>query len=243
MNKLYKVAGLVVGAAMLLPALASAATVNSVQFSNGDTTISCTGGSTVSATFQVTIPQNEVVENVRTTVGGQPFVDTSVGGTLGYQEGVQNIQASVKCPPNTGYYNLDIQTAGIYGGQRSVSGADNVNGSSSYGSAIRVTANTDGSTVGTDGQPSWLAALMAAIANLNKPAPVPTTSAACTAYAQAKAGAQMGVTNSANVRLQGFLLSQGASIPALAAGASFGFWGPQTESARAIFVSTNNCTN
>lgn len=68
-----------------------------------------------------------------------------------------------------------------------------------------------------------------------------TASAACTAYAQANGGTQMGVYNDANVRLQGFLLSQGASIPALKAGASFGFYGPQTQAAVAWFNSTNHC--
>jgi hypothetical protein len=71
--------------------------------------------------------------------------------------------------------------------------------------------------------------------------PAPATSAACTAYSQAVSGAMQGTTNSANIRLQGFLLSQGASIPALAAGASFGFWGPQTEAARSGFVANNHC--
>lgn len=71
--------------------------------------------------------------------------------------------------------------------------------------------------------------------------PPSTTSAVCTAYAQANAGTVPNTNNAANVRLQGFLLSQGASIPALAAGASFGFYGNQTTAAVGWFNSLNHC--
>ncbi len=91
------------GAALVVaPLMASAATVSSVQFQNGDNTISCVGGSMVNATFKLTTGPGEVVEWIRTQVDTQPFVDTSVGGTLGIQEGVTDVTAQVKCPPNTG---------------------------------------------------------------------------------------------------------------------------------------------
>lgn len=74
------------------------------------------------------------------------------------------------------------------------------------------------------------------------PTPAPTVSAVCTAYAQANVGTMPNTYSQANTRLQGFLLSQNASIPALAAGASFGFYGPQTSAAVAWFNSINHCS-
>ncbi len=244
MNK-FKIASVVLGAAMLIaPFAASASTISSVQFSNGDTTISCVGGSTVNATFQVTIPQNEVVEYVRTAVGGQPFVDTSVGSSLGYQEGVQNIQASVKCPPNTGYYNLDIQTAGTFGGQRSVSGADGVNGSASYGSAIRVVASGDTSVGGTpSGIPADVWAKFLAFISGTVTPPAPTVSPLCAEIGQYSTGLYIGSTGSQVVSLQGYLLSKDPnSIPLIRDGAAkFGYYGMQTNAAVAAFKVAHNC--
>ncbi len=244
MNKLYKVAGLALGVAVALaPFAASAATISNPLFSNGQTSVDATGGSSVSGTFTLTVGPGEVVEWLRSQADTQPFTDTSVGGTLGYQEGVYtNVPFTVKVPPNTGTYNVNESGAGTYGGNRSINGGDNVVfGPQSVGQ-VRVVASGSSSSDTTVGSQDWINSIIAAImAKLNPPTPVPTTSAACTAYAQANAGAQMGVTNSANVRLQGFLLSQGASIPALAAGASFGYFGSQTASAVAWFNGLNHC--
>ncbi len=71
--------------------------------------------------------------------------------------------------------------------------------------------------------------------------PVPTTSSVCGQLAQALVGTQDNVYNSANIALQGFLLFQKQSIPALAAGASFGYKGPQTNAALASFKMQNSC--
>ncbi len=225
----------------ILPIAASAATISTPLFSNGDTTIDATGLSTVSGTFTLQVGANEVCEVIRTQADTQPFTDTTVGGTLGYQEGTYtNVPFSVKVSPNTGTYNATAQCAGIYGGNHSIDGADNVVvGPVSLGT-IRVTAGNSGS--GNSGSTDALTALVAQLAAevqaiLHPVAPVaPAMSAVCTAYNQAAAGSMQGIVNSANVRLQGFLLSQGESIPALAAGAAFGFDGPQSEAARSAFL-------
>ncbi len=244
MNKLIKLAvSAAIVAPFLLGAVASAATISNPLFSNGQTTIDANGGATVNGTFTLTVGTGEVVEWLRATPDTYPFTDTSVGGTLGYQEGVYtNVPFSVKVPPNTGTYNITEQGAGIYGGNRSINGGDNVNTGPTNVGTVRVVANAESSTsVGTDN--SVLAQILAALNALLHPAtpPAPTTSAVCTAYAQANVGTQLGVYNSANIRLQGFLLSQGASIPALAAGASFGFYGNQTAAAVAWFQGLNHC--
>ncbi len=246
MNKIKLVSAAIGIASMLAFATpAFAATLSNPLFSNGQTSIDAVGGSTVSGTATLTVGPGEVVEFLRTQSDpSQPFVDTSVGGQLGYQEQVYtNVPFSVKVPPNTGTYYPTMQGAGIYGGGRSINGADNVVlGATNLGTVRVVAQGADTTTVGGPamGSAEWLAQLIASIKASLTP-PVPVVSAQCAAYAQANAGTVMNTTNSANVRLQGFLLSQGASIPALAAGASFGFYGNQTAAAVAWFQGLNHC--
>lgn len=239
--------GSVIGLGLMVgPALASAASISSVQFQNGDSTISCVGGSTVQATLKLTVGTGEVVEWVRTQVGSQPFVDTSVGGTLGIQEGTSDVSASVMCPPNTGTYNLSVRGAGIYGGIHSVDGADNVVLSSNFGSAIRTVADASNTTSGgsTAGgtMPSWLAALIAA---LHPATPAPTTgnAAKCAMIAPyLDAGAY--TYSSHGVQLQSVLLLDNPdSIPALHAGATIpmGYRGSQTNAALAAYNAHYMC--
>jgi hypothetical protein len=246
-----KVVSIAAALGFFLPAFALASTFSNVQFGNGDVTISGQGGSTVSATFHVIVPANQVVENIQTDVLSDNLapVCTSVGGDLGLQEGTHDVTIAVKLPPNTGTYTLEVRGAGIFGGIRSIDCNDNQNGTASFSGALR-TVDSNTTTTGSGSSTSAIDTLTALVAQLAAQVnaiihpvtpPVPTTSAACTAYAQANAGALMGMKNDANVRLQGFLLSQGASIPALAAGASFGFYGPQTMQAVAWFQSMNHC--
>jgi hypothetical protein len=169
---------------------------------------------------------------------------------VGNQEQVYtNVPFSVKVPPNTGNYNPTVQGAGTFGGARSINGGDNVVLGATGLGTVRVVASGSESTGGTDAiseMRAQIAALMSQIAAFIHPVtpPAPTTSAACAAFAEANKGTQMGVYNNANIGLQGFLLSpQGGrqSIPALTAGAAFGFYGNQTASAVASFQSMNHC--
>jgi hypothetical protein len=260
MSKL-KIVSVLTGVALFaMPFAAFAATVPFVHFQNGDVTISGTGGQTVQATFQVNIPTNQVVEYIQTQVTSPVVlapVCTAVGGELGLQEGTQNVTINVQLPPNTNTYDLSVKTAGIYGGIRSVDCNDNQNGSATFSNALRVVADASASTVnGNSTAPApapWeaainaLAAQLANLANIvaHPPvaptAPAPTITAVCQAYNAANSGTVANVYNSSNVALQGFLLSQHMSIPALAAGASFGFYGNQTTSAVGVFNSINHC--
>lgn len=110
--------------------------------------------------------------------------------------------------------------------------------------------NTAGSTGGGSGVVgnSVLSQLMAqvaelakVVANMGKPATPPAASGKCAALASKMTGAIQGTTASGNIVLQGYLLSEGANIPALAAGAAFGFYGPQTAAAVSWFKSVNAC--
>lgn len=241
---------LIVAASMFLalPLAASAATISNPLFSNGDTSISTTGGSSVSGTFTLTVGSNEVCEVLRTWDDSQPFTDATVGDSqLGYQEGTYtNVPFTVKVPVNTSTASAFAQCAGIYGGIHSISGADNVVVGPTNLGIVRVVANgaTGSTTVGgTDALSQLSAAIAALIAKLSAPPtpPAPVVSAKCVALAAHSSGAAYGVKNQNNVMLQGYLLGEGMSIPALAAGASFGFWGPQTQAALSLYKSANGC--
>lgn len=242
-----------ISAGFVLPgAIALAATFPNVQFQNGQTTIEGTGGSTVTATFRVIVPANEVVEYIQTDIVGDSLapVCTSVGGELGLQQGTHDVSLPVKLPPNTGTHTLEVQGSGIFGGFRADDCTGDVVGSASFGSALRVVSSSSSSGSGSSSS-SWtsmsfeqlIAALVSALksAGVGTPPPPPPASTKCTELSNKMLGAMYGVRNSSNVKLQGYLLSEGMSIPALEQGASFGLWLNQTQSALGMFKSINGC--
>lgn len=206
---------------LLVAGSASAATISDARFSNNQTSIDANGNATVSGTFTLTVGAGEVVEWFRLLPAGNPFTDQSVGGTLGYQEGVYtNVPFSVKVPPNTGTYNVDVQGAGIFGGNRAISGADGVTvGPTSVGSVRVVASGTSSSDpVVGGGDDFWtkLAALIAGILKANQP-PAPTKPAYCPSLAT-YAGVSYGMSGPQVSALQNLLISNGFSIPAGATG-------------------------
>lgn len=242
-----KLIAFVSGAVLLTAGVASAATFTNVQFSNGQTTTDCTAGASVNVEVRVSVPAGETVEIMQADVLGDnlaPMQPVDVGGTLGVQEGISTVSLAVKCPQNTGYYNLEIRGAGIFGGQRSISITDGVQSVNSFSNAIRVVStgsNTGGSTGGQSFKDQFCAAFPTFPGcGATAPAPVPATDAACAAFTAANAGTQPNVYSDANVALQGFLLSQHMSIPALKAGAAFGFYGNQTTNALGIWRSQHS---
>lgn len=246
----YLLSSVVAGALMVLPVAASAATFSNVMFDNGDVTISGKGGSTVNATFHIVVPANQVIERIQTDVMSDNLapVCTEVGGDLGLQEGTHDITLPIKLPPNTGTYTLAVQGSGIYGGFRTVDCNNDVVGSVSFSSALRVVSDSSSVVTSSTSTTQWdtlMATLGALIAKLTPATggpstPVVTPSAACADLGQYES-AFYGSTGQAVVMLQGFLLSKGESIPALAAGASFGFYGPQTMAAVNHFKAMNHC--
>lgn len=242
-------------AVLVMPLAAFAATFPNLKFSNNQTTTDCTAGQTVNFVARLNVPSGQVVEKVQTDVISDniaPELAGDVGGELGLQEGQHDVNLSVICPQNTGYYTIEVRGSGVFGGQRANSITDGVISVNTFSNALRVVASTNTSSSTSNGETSMLSSLMNQLAALivalkegigGAPAlaPVSATSPVCAAYKTAKVGTQMSVYNDANVRFQGFLLSQGASIPALAEGASFGFYGPQTASADAWFQSINQC--
>lgn len=180
MNKV-KLVGAVVSVASML-AFASpafAATISNPLFSNGQTTIDANGGATVTGTFTLTVGPGEVVEWLRTQSDpSQPFVDTTVGGQLGYQEQVYtNVPFSVKVPPNTGTVYPTVQGAGIYGGNRSINGGDSVVLGPVNLGTVRVVANTVSSDPIPAGEPAFSWAAMTAFLDKWFSSKVPPTPA------------------------------------------------------------------
>lgn len=227
------------GAAIALsPFAASAATISNPLFSNGDTTISGQGGASVSGTFTLTVGQNEVVEFLRTQSDpSQPFVDTSVGGQLGYQEGVYtNVPFTVKLPPNTANSFPNVQGAGIFGGIRSINGGDNVVVGPVPLGTVRVTATGSTSTTppdvgGATTDDAWWAKLATLIAGIFK-ASQPTVDPLC---------AQIPSDTSA---LQQFLMDngQGAKFAAVGVYEPTGFYGSVTVKALSSFKVAHKCS-
>lgn len=223
-------------AAMILPVAASAATFTSPLFSNGQTTIDATGGATVSGTGTLTLGVNEVCEVMRVQ-SGDPImspVDTSVGGTLGYQEQTYfNVPFSIKVSPNTGTFTPTVQCAGNFGGGRAINGGDTSAGSVIWLPAtnlgtVRVVSNVvTTSTPSSDpvvGSIDWITAqfakMFAMIDDLKK-APAPTP-------APANPNCPVMIYNGSNAyTVQGWLMSHGQAGPfnAKAVYAPTGFWG------------------
>lgn len=243
---LKKIIGVSIALAMVLPLAASAATFSNVAFDNGDVTISGVGASTVNATLHIVVPANQVVERIETDVTGDNLapVCTAVGGSTGLQEGTYDVTLPIKLPPNTGTYSLSVKGSGIYGGFSTPDCTNDVVGTATFSNSLRVTSgSTSGSNFAGTGMSlaDLIAALKAAGVSVGSPAPVPATSTACAALSAKLVGTVDNTYNDQNVKLQGFLLSEGMSIPALKAGASFGYKGSQTNGAVSMFRAVNNC--
>jgi hypothetical protein len=255
MNKIFAIA---LGAAFALigASPAFAATIPASTVFNGQTDTWGNGGSSVTATFRVNVAAGEVVHAIRTKVDSQATVCTAVGPFEGAQD--VDVPVTITLPPNTNNsgYNLTaelfttntIPQAEALTGNLACTGMSTTayNGSNVV-HVLPVSGNsTSGSSTGTTSQFDQLMAMLTALVHPT-PAPVPTpvvpvVSSACSQLTHFMAGAVQGVRNSANIKLQGFLLSQGMEIPALAAGAAFGFYGPQTGAALVSFESMNQCT-
>lgn len=239
--------------AIAAPAFASSS-ISNVRFDNNQTQTSCTPGQTVNVTFRVTVPAGEVAELGQVDVIGDnlaPALPISLGDDLGLQEGPHDVTANVTCPQNSGYYAVQYQTAGIYGGLRSTTMTDGVVSTGTFGNAIRVgSVSTDTTSTGT--VPAWqsaidaLTAQIAAIAKLVTPASgstAPAASSMCSEFNADAAGLYQGSTGDGVAKLQAFLLSKNPnSIPLIRSGAAtYGYFGPQTAGAVSAFRTGNGC--
>lgn len=208
--------------------VAGAANITNVEFSNGDVEYQGTGGSTVNAKFRVTVGAGEVVEQFETDVMGDSLapICESVGGSKGLEEGTHFVSRSIKLPPNTGTYDVQVRVAGIYGGNRSVDCDDNQIANNTFNNALRVATSGSSNNSGEPelGSQSWFEELLAKlIAALKPTVQEPVKPAYCGSLGVSMYG-QSGphVVGAQNMLMaNGFPIGYGAT----------GYWGVQTQSA------------
>lgn len=172
MSSMIALAAFAVG--MLFAGTASAASITNVEFGNGDVTVQGNAGQNVPGKVRVVVANNEEVERVEFDIISDNLAPVCADiGRL--QEGTHFVQipGDVKFPPNTGTYTLQVKTAGIFGGLAAIDCTSNVNGTASFGSAVRTvggntSSNVGGSTVQTqiDALALSLKALTDAVAKL-----------------------------------------------------------------------------
>lgn len=264
MSKKFLIGSVVAGAMMVLPIVASAATVTSqAVFSGGQTQTYGNAGQSVSTNFQVHVNAGEVLHAIRTKVDSQPTVCTTVGPFEGDQ--TVTLNTNITYPPNSssGGYSLvaDLFTTDTMPQAQAMTGDL---ACSSAGAGAHIFANAyNGATVvnvlpssgGGTGSTSTsqmdaltalvaqLAAQVQAILHPVATAPAPTSNAMkCAALADHMIGAQFGVRSGSNGVLQGFLIGEHMSIPLLQNNqATYGFWGTQTNDAVNAYKNQFGC--
>lgn len=207
----------------------------------------------VDVTVRVEAESGEVVHAVSTD-----FIGDGVGQVchdISNFEGAQDrdVDLRVNLPKTTGDYDLlvevftadTMQEANALRG--SVACAGDVDTDAPFTDSVHVIPGGTSGSTGDDNlaAPSWFqtwlegpfAEIIAALLGDEPQEANPK----CTALQDKLIGTVDNTYNQANVRLQGFLLSEGYSIPALEQGAAFGYKGTQTNGALAQFKSANQC--
>ena len=244
------VVGLVIVFAFAFALTAFATDVTNATFDD-EPTIDVKPNERFDVTVRIVVPNGEVVENIETDITPDGRAPVCHEG-FELHEGTHFVDLDLKAPSNVDLdgYDLDIDTFGIFGPNTTVAcDDDDHNGGDGFDEVIRVVGSGSGSNGGDDdgGETifglsfdDFLAAVIAAITgNTGGPAPA---NPQCEMLDDKMFGTQFGVTNQANGRLQGFLLSEGMSIPALENNtAPFGYWGPQTQGAINSYKSVHGC--
>lgn len=221
---------------------------------DGKTSTNVDAGDDFTVLFTADATSGDEIEYVRTRVedqDGQVIFNrcTNVGRKTGNDV---EIEVEASTPSDTPQGNLDV-LIDVFG-MGGVAQVDGCSGSpldgETFEDRVRVGDNTQSAQSNNVGNSS-MSALQAMIAQLTAAITALTNgggtstgtpnTAKCSALASKMSGGVQGTTASGNIVLQGYLLSEGANIPALAAGAAFGFWGPQTSAAISWFKTLNKC--
>lgn len=266
MNK--KVLGLALGAALALAPLAAfASTTQTFLTLDGDSTATLSIGDSVDGVLTFNNTGNSTVQSVKVEVPGSHIPGACLNIEPN-QNATGTHTASFPVVTNgatEGTWDVKVTTYGIQsnnpGANNNCDGTIGVNTSHTFSHILTLTAsqsagdnsnNTGGSSSGGSSNNSNLSTCVSAGGSWNagtqvcSPAvggttPTPTTSTQCSTLALTLMGTEMNKYNSQNIALQGFLLYQHESIPWLAQGASFGYFGPQTQAALAHFKMANSC--
>lgn len=252
-----KIVGIAGALAMLVPVAAFASGNLTFLTLDGATNSTVSEGSSVTAKVTYDITSSTDVESFSWELVGSGLPQTCVDTPDRIADGTFTASFDIDTTgASEGTWDVRIRAYGDDGADVSnlCETTDQVD-SQSFTDRLTVTDSTsDNQSGGGNGNTgnanqvgsiAWFQAQIAAIAAQiaalkNPPTPAPSTGA-CAELASAMVGAQMGVYNSANISFQGFLLFKHQQIPALAAGASFGFWGPQTQAALTAFKTQNSC--
>lgn len=249
-----KLLGFGLGAALMLSPLAALANTDITNLTlDGFANATVDVGDSVSAKVTYDVTSNDDVESLSWELVGSGLPKTCVDVPDQINTGTFHPEFDIDTTGATaGTWDVKIQLYGTNDEGVNQLCEGTADDTMTFTNRIAISESNDNNTgtgtgtgnTGTgNGKQSQLDKLIALLTALvaGKPSTPTSTSAVCTAYSQANSGTLMNARNSANIRLQGFLLSQGADIPALAAGASFGFFGPQTIAAQSLFVSSNHC--
>lgn len=169
----------------------------------------------------------------RVTTGSQP-TDTDCTNSQGSTKSFAN-QLKITNPVSTGDTANNTGNGGVNGNGNNNGGTGVNNGND----------NNTGSGNSTSTPPAWFTAWLASW-NASHPS-TPSNTALCVAFKANLLSSSPNMRTPNNAVLQGFLIGALRSatnptpIPALAQGASFGFYGPQTAAAVSLFQSTYNC--
>ncbi len=262
-----KLVGFGLGAALVLAPLAVfASTTQTFLTLDGDSTATLSIGDSVDGVLTFNNTGNSTVQSVRVEVPGShiPGVCQNIEPNQN-QTGTHTATFPVVTNGATeGTWDVKVTT---YGVQANLPGANNncddtigVHSSHTFQNVLTLTAqqstgdnsNNTGGGVSTGGSSnSDLSACVGAGGSYNTATHVcspatggtttPPASTECSQLAFVTPGTMRNVYNSANIALQGFLLYKHESIPWLAAGASFGYFGPQTQLALDHFKLANSC--
>lgn len=255
-----KVIGFMLGASLLVGVgTALAATTQTNLLLDGNTTAIVEAGDSMDAKVTYNLTGNSTAQSVKVEIPNSHFpgaciniTDVNSAGThtvilpvdtTGSSEGTWDVRTTFYGIPSnqTGANNNCDATlpgtpnAHTFQNQLTITAAQN---SGTNSNSTGGTGNTSGGT-NNNTTPKWFTDWLAT-QHPATPSPTPA-SLACAQLSSVMVGTQMGVYNSANIALQGFLLYQHQSIPWLAQGASFGFFGVQTNAALSAFKSQNGC--
>lgn len=266
MSKLLKVLG--VGAVTLaFPVLALAAGNLTFITFDGHANVSVDEGDSVNAKVTYDLTNSTDVESLSYELVGSDLPETCVNiqdritdgtfttafdiDTTGASEGTWDVRIRLFGDNGADASNLceDTDQVDAQTFTDRITVEDNTNDNQGDGDNNNggVGSHQGGNSGGSSNVPSWFntflngpfAALLAKVGGTGNGSG--NGSGECSDLVAKMTGAQYGVYNSQNVKLQGFLLSEGMSIPALSAGASFGFYGPQTAAAISAYKSAHGC--
>ena len=253
---------IIVGAivALALPLVAGAATdVKNLTF-NGSPNVTGGRGESVTSRLSVELTGDSDVESVSYDYLGDDLDRECVDTDDQIQSGWRTFDLDLNLPQDTGTWDVIVKTFGVDGAGANQDCQDGSTDSMTFFDRVTVTSggsnNGNGGTGGNGGsnQPSYIDELLALIADLRKqladlmkpaPTPVPTPTPVQCEIQVLISGLYQGATDSTTggrvTAAQRFLINHGYSIPAIQyQGASFGFWGSQSQAAATVALAACN---